>query len=477
MKIITLILIGGLPLWMVPAVGQNRPGSLVSASSGMQKVNTLAFFESPEKEPVDSKKEKENENKIPAVQPPIAEIGKPAPKNKPEPRSEPSDPDGIRTVYFDKRENPTTKEGNAYFIRQAKFDRATNQPKGVVKDFYKLSGKPKFEGQYRHYESKYEERNRDYDGLCKFFEEDGSYALRQYEKKRVVRETKYTPDNQMITQTEFDLTGNRRKFRDYVFDKNGNQIGSVEGGFNSKTNREEAVKRINYQNGKPKSIVYMVNNCPQSKAEHFTENGLRHDVYFLDFDCEPSGQWRFVNKSNFQTTHKTDPNGFKVMAVNAREEGMLQMPVSYDFYNSPYEIVASFDLHEQRPMTEFGIVWEYKDNVNFSYLKINVQKKTFEVNAVKAGNVERYMAGVRQPALEIGSGQVTVSFRNGGGERVFKLNGEPLKYLKGDVPVNFDKLPRVDFEKELKSWGIGFYFRSGMINDGITLRSIEIRLL
>ncbi|MCE7059223.1 hypothetical protein [Dyadobacter sp. CY343] len=465
---------------------QNRQPALVSVASPAKRVNTFPFFETTADKPAKPEKKREEVVAKPANDvakseaPPAAPaIAKPA-FSKPvvAAKNAAFDPEAVRTVYFNRRFAQTSNKENAYFYRQAKFDRTTNIPKGPVKDFYVNGDKPKFEGQFSKYENTYEERNTDFDGLCKFYEENGSYIARTYSKKRITKEVKYNASGDVTGETEFDNAGRKKAFSDYILDKNGNKIGLIKGAFNPRTNREEAVKQLQYENGKLKSEVDLINNCPVSKALHYTEGGMVHEVYFQDFTCEPGNAWKFTNKSFFSTTLKKDPASFQIRTVGEKGEfGTFQMPVNYDFSNKSFEIVAIFDLATEKPMTEFGIIWEFIDNNNYSFLKVNTATKTFEVNAVKAGIMQKYMTGVRQPVLEFQQSEVTLSFKSTQEGKVYSLNGQPLKYLKGTDPINFDKFARTDPAKESKIWNVGAYFKSTSINDGIILKSIEIKML
>ena len=465
---------------------QNKRPMLVSAASQAKRVNTLPFFETEAEKPVKPEKKPEEvvekpvkelaKSDPPANAPSVAKpaFSKPAVETKPMP----FDPEAIKTVYFNRRSAQTSNKDNAYFYRQAKFDRATNQPKGTVRDFYVNGDKPKFEGQFSKYESTYEERNTDFDGVCKFYEENGSYIARTYSRKRITKEVKYNVNGDVTGESTFDNAGRKKAFSDYILDKNGNKIGLIKGGFNSRTNREEAVKQLQYENGKLKSEVDLINNCPVSKALHYTEGGMVHEVYFQDFSCEPGNTWKFTNKSLFSTSLKRDPAGLQIRSVGEKGEfGTFQMPINYDFASKSFEILAVFDLATEKPMTEFGIIWEYVDNYNYSFLKINTATKTFEVNAVKSGTVQKYMTGVRQPSLDFGKGEVTLSFKSTAEGKVYSLNGQPLQYLKGSAAANFDKFARTDPAKESKTWNVGTYFKSTSINDGIILKSIEIKML
>ncbi|MCF0075080.1 hypothetical protein LZD49_31640 [Dyadobacter sp. CY261] len=465
---------------------QNKQPVLVSAASQAKRVNTYPLFETNADKP--AKPDKKSDD---VVEKPIANLAKsempatvPVPakavSSKPtvESKKVAFDPEAISTVYFNKRFAQTSNKDNAYFYRQAKFDRVTNQPRGTVKDFYAHNDKPKFEGQFSKYENTYEERNTDFDGICKFYEENGSYITRTYSKKRLTKEVKYNATGDVTAETEFDNAGRRKAFSDYILDKNGNKVGLIKGAFNTRTNREEAVKQLQYENGKLKSEVDLINSCPVSKALYYTEGGMAHEVYFQDFTCEPAGGWKFTNKSFFSTSLKSEPAGFQVKAVGTKGEfGTFQMPINYDFADKSFEILAVFDLATEKPMAEFGIVWEYIDNSNYSFLKINTATKTFEVNAVKLGIVQKYMTGIRQPSLEFGKNEVTLSFKSSQQGKTYSLNGQPLQYLKGSEPVNFDKFARTDPGRESKIWNVGAYFKPASINEGIILKSIEVKIL
>lgn len=478
--LLTFLLIAG---W---GYAQNRQAMLISAASQAKRVNTFPFFESKPEKPSKPDKKPDEVNEKPIkdqIKPEVIAIAPPlikAESNKPASEVKPAafDPEAVRTVYFNKRFAQTSVKDNAYFYRQAKFDRITNQPKGLVKDFYVNGDRPKFEGQFSKYENVYEERNTDFDGLCKFYEENGSYIARTYSRKRITKEIKYNASGSVLGETEFDNAGRRKIFNDYILDKNGNKIGLIKGAFNPRTNREEAIKQLQYENGKLKSEVDLINNCPVSKAMHYSEAGLANEVYFQDFTCEPAGAWKFTNKSFFSTTLKRDPASLQIRTVGNRGEmGTLQMPVSFDFSNKNFEIVAVFDLATEKLMTEFGIIWEYIDDGNYSFLKINTATRTFEVNAVKAGTTQKYMTGIRQHPLEFGKSEVTLAFKSTQEGKIYSLNGQPIKYLKGSDPVIFDKFARTDPSKEYKIWNVGAYFKSTSINEGILLKSIEIKLL
>ncbi|MEO6282949.1 MAG: hypothetical protein ABIN80_13590 [Dyadobacter sp.] len=464
---------------------QNKLPSLISAKSELKRVNTFPFFEALPEKPAKEEKKKEEIVNSPAkdiakvdkreIAPPPAKPAIPKPSSDTKPNV---DPEAISTVYFSKRLAKTSIKENPYFYRLVKFDRATNQPKGTVQDFYVASDKLKFEGQYNKYENIYEERNTDYNGVCKFYDENGSYVSRTYIKKKVVKEIKHNANGDPVGETTFDNAGRKKAFSDYILDANGKQIGLIKGAFNPKTNREEAVKQLQYENGKLKSEVDLIDNCPVSKALHYTEGGLVHEVYFQDFTCEPGGQWKFTNKSFFSTSLKKTPAGFQIKAVGEKGEvGTFQMPINYDFSTKHFEIVAVFDLATERPMTEFGIIWEYIDKDNYSYLKINTAKKSFEVNSVKFGITQKYMTGVRQLPLEIKQSELKISFKSDYNGKQYTVNGEPLKYLRGNDAVNFDKFARTDPTKESKIWNVGVYFKSSAINDGIILKSIEVKML
>ena len=461
---------------------QGKQPRLISGVSGYKNINTFPFFE-VEPEPKKEKNKNVEETKKEAVKitkPEVAAVplklndAKPVKEIKAAPKTEAN---SFTTIYFDQKQHKQKQPDNAYYYRKAKFDQTGNQPKGTVTDFYVNGDKPKFVGQFKKYQANYEEKNTEYDGLCKFYKEDGSYAIKIYVNNRVKNEVRYTANNEKTAEIEYTSDGKRKKYSEYVFDDSGKKIGDVDGALNSQTGHIESKERIFYTSNQIKSEKDFIDDCPTNKATLYKENGEKYDVHYQDFTCAPNGSWKFSNQSYFSTTHDKDSKAYKIIAQENKVAGIFQLPIKYDFYNKSFEIVAVFDLAGERPMSEFGIVWEFQDMSNYSYVKINTVDKTFEINAIQGGKPKKYMDGMKPQPLDINGSQVTITLRKTDNERIYTLNNVPLQSIKSNAAVNFNKFPLVSSASEFKLWGMGFYFKSNVINEKIILKSLEVKLL
>jgi hypothetical protein len=475
------------------AFSQSKPPKLISVSSAPRQINTFPFFETPP-EPTkevavvvpdvkkSAKKPPEKEKNVKKAPVPVKEAiserkQETATTEAPAPATE---AEGFKIIYFDKQNRKPGSKTNAYFYRRVKFDQSSNKPIGTVTDFYASTNKPKFVGQYRKYEDLYEEKNRDFEGRCLFYEENGAYSIRNYSNRHLLNETRYNEKGQVTAQIEYTSDGKRKRFSEYTADKNGRKLRNLEGSYNSKTGKEEAREETFYESEKLKSTKDFIDDCPKPKGTFYKENGEKYDAYFQDFTCNPlySQGWKFANGSSFQTSHKKEARKYEIRAEQGKQAGIFHLPVSYDFYNNAYEIAAVFDLSGSRPMQEVGIVWEFQDSQNYAYLKVNLTTKTFEINSVKDGVTQKYMAGIKPQPFTVTDSNVKIVFRKTAHERVFILNDEPLKYQKSSgQQVNYDKFVRVNLEKDFKTWGVGFYFKSAVINESIILKSLEVKLM
>ncbi len=519
------------------ALGQSDAVKLVSAASKPQRVNTLPFFEpektfileeplaaAPGKSPETPVKSEEKEIKTklevnesdkrkskvrvetekvakdtknkPKPVPPKTEIVAAKPRQEPTKTTLPPDSlnlayvappvldaqeaKGSKTLYFDRQKRRVGKDSQAYYLRKVQLDPETEQPIGKVSDFYVGTGKPRFFGQYRRYVATDEDKNIDYDGECIFYEENGAYTVKNYTKGRLEKETKYSANDLMIAFTEYDLSRHRKRFQERIFNAENQRIGQIDGGYNTSTGYEEAKQQLFYPNGKLKSTRELKNNCPDEKTTLGTETGELYEAYLQDFTCEPSeSKWKFFNKSYFAVTHDVTSRSYRIR--NEKKEGatgLLSLPISYDFYKKPFEIETIIDISVAKPVGELGIVWEFQDENNYSYLKINLTKQTYEINSVKEGIVQKYMAGIRPQNLSLNGKEIKINFRKEANGWSYSVNGQELSYIKSNnQAVKFDKYPRISLDKTYKTWGIGFYFKANQINESIVLKSLEVKLL
>lgn len=389
------------------------------------------------------------------------------------PKVEVMEVENQNTKYFDKM-GRLTKKDKSYYYRKAQFDERTGQPRDKVQDFYTNGDKPKFVGQYSRYNSD-ETNNNKYDGECVFYEENGAKSIRKYRNGRIIEETKYNTSLSPISQVEFNLEGKRKSFQEYIFDNTGKQIGIFRGGYNSTTNQEEGKQEIFGV-----SVIDFIGSCPKSKCVFISSTGKRYEAYSQDFLCEPSTdtEWKFVNSSNFQNSFKKGMQAYRVASTDKEQQGFIQLPITYDFYKKPFEMEAIFQIDPSKPqMAEFGIVWEYQNDKNYSFFSYNTSKKKFEVNAIKEGQPQKFMLGVNPIETIITGDEIKLVFYKGEGDLSYKINEQALKHKVKNGEDNFKKPVRIDLNTEFKTWGVGFYFKSQSPNETIILKHIDIKLL
>ncbi|AEI51500.1 hypothetical protein [Runella slithyformis] len=383
--------------------------------------------------------------------------------------------ESVEVMYFSKQ-NRYTKRENAYFYRKGQFDPRTRQPKGMVQDFYAGTDKPKFKGQYERYNNDDESNNNKYDGTCEFYSEDGAKSIRIYSKGRLTQEARFNKAGQPTAEAQYNFDGKRKNFKEFLFDENGTQIGTLIGGYDSNSGLEKATQQL-FQNGKFHSAIEFIGGCPKNEAKFMDEDGTEYRAFFQDFTCEPDNLWKFTNSSNFEVTHRKPEKAYSIRSLQS-QTGFLHLPVTHDFYKKSFEIEAVFDVTGQRSMTEFGIVWEYQDPQNYSYFTIDPVKQVYEINAVKEGTVRKYMTGINPQKLDLSEPQIKINYRKTGSEIFYTVNGQPLRFTttRNTGLQTFNKSARVDLEKEYKTWNIGFLFKSQAPNESILLKGLKIKL-
>lgn len=380
-------------------------------------------------------------------------------------------PTAVETMYFTKQNRYTNKE-KAYFVRKGSFDPITKQPKGLVEDYYSDTNKPKFKGQYERYNNDDETRNTKYDGRCEFYEEDGAKSIRIYSKGRLEAEFQFNKEGQQIAEAMYLFDRKRKNFKEFIFDNNGKQIGSLVGGYDSELGQEKALRQI-FQNNKLRSSVEYIAGCPNHQGDFMTENDHKYKAVFQDFVCNPeySKLWKFSNSSYFTTTHSRDNQQYTIRSTPGQQEqvGFLHTPITHDFYKKNFEIEATFELSNARPMSEVGIVWQYTDPKTYAYFKVNTKNKTFEINDITDNTPDNLMMGVKPQLPQQTSTSLKLTLK--------KVADNEFIYLVNDQALPFAKVKFPQFEKESKTWNIGFYFKAYAPNESLTLKYLEIKLL
>ena len=326
-------------------------GRILYASSPWKTVNTLPFFKSNPLAFVETKQPEIVQKKVPAVE---REINK-------------------DIVYFDKQDQVVT-EKTAYYYRKADFKNGI--PKNVVEDFYVEGKKAKFKGAYYIYDATDERKNIKYNGVCEFYEFDGSKTVKTYKNGKLTDERKFNTKNLMLGETRYASNNTKAYFKDQLYDAKGNITEIVQGKYNAELKLDESEHSF-FTDGKKVSSMLYRGDCPTTRGTFLMPNGESSNMVLQDFTCELSEEWAFVNSSDFAST--SNEKSYQIKS-NSSQNGFITIPITHDFKNRRFEINAVFNKPIQGSMPIIGIVWQFQDALNYNYYSIDLINKKFEIN-------------------------------------------------------------------------------------------------
>ena len=415
-------------------------GKILYASSPWKSVNTLSFFESKPLAFVETKHPE-------IVQKKVIEVEKEINKN---------------IVYFDKQDQVTT-EKTAYYYRKADFKNGI--PKNLVEDFYLEGNKAKFKGAYYSYDANDERKNIKYNGVCEFYELDGSRTSRTYKNGKLIDERKFNSKNLLSGETRYTSNNTRAYFKEQLYDAKGNIAEIIQGKFNTELQIDESEHSFFVDGKKVSSMLYR-GNCPTTRGTFLMPNGESSNMVLQDFTCELNQEWAFMNATDFTAT--SNEKSYQIKSNNS-QSGFITIPITNDFKNRRFVINAIFDKPSQGSMPVIGIVWQFQDAQNYNYYSIDLLNKKFEINSLVAGVQNRYMNGIRPK----------INLTDNPNSYTLTIEANPVNdsfvYTVNDFTIqNYTKFPLI--AKDAKSWNVGLMFKAQNSNETITLKRFEVKL-
>jgi hypothetical protein len=379
-----------------------------------------------------------------------------------------TDEKGLSTLYFDKS-NQKTSVDKAYYYRKIRFGQ--NQfPIGVVEDHYKSNNKLKFSGSYFYYKPEDENANNLYQGECLFFSEDGMKSIRKYKDGQLLDEKVYYPNNKLKIEQIFNPNKTRKYFKEITYFANGVEKEVIIGAFNVVLKAEIYSKKIYNEKGQTIMSLDYENSCPKPIAQYYKDEMTSYNVYLQDFSCQVNTKdWAWRGNQYFTTSYSDIEKKYQVVSTDVGN-GFLTIPLNGEFKTKPFEMVAEYEKPSKDHIKEFGIVWQYQNEQNFSYFLINTEKNTFEINTKTNGEMGKSMIGIKP--------QIVLKDENG--KFIIKLSADPVnnKYeysVNGQAIQGFNKFP-LNQSADLKNLVFGFFYKSAKPNENIILKKLECKL-
>lgn len=365
-------------------------------------------------------------------------------------------------VYFDKQDQVAT-EKTAYYYRKADFKNGI--PKNLVEDFFLEGNKAKFKGAYSTYDASNERNNIKYNGVCEFYEFDGSKTVRIYKNGRLIDERKFNSKNLLSGETRYTANNTKAYFKEQLYDLQGNITEIVQGKYNTELKLDESEHSFFVDGKKVLSMLYQ-GDCPTTRGTFLMPNGESSNMILQDFSCELNQEWFFSNATDFTST--SSDKSYQIKS-NGTQSGFITIPITHDFKNRRFVINAVFNKPAQGSMPVIGIVWQFQDVQNYNYYSIDLVSKKFEINSLVGGVQNRYMNGIR-PKINLTDNSTSYTLT---------IEATPSNYsfvyTLDDLTIqNYTKFPLI--AKDSKSWNVGLMFKAQNANETITLKRFEVKL-
>lgn len=440
MKIVKALL---LILLIHPCFSQKKTGfsqdKIAFKQSKWYKINTLSYFDSP---------------KTPSVAP---FVPKTIPTNN------------QVTIYFDKNDKKTTQD-KAYYFRKVQFD-SQNNPIGNVEDRFKANNNLKFTGTYFRYNADEELTNTSFQGDCIFFSEDGTRSVRTYKDGELQKEITFLANSKVKSEQIFNANQTRRYFKEITYGADGAETENIVGKYNTTLKTETYTKTLLNSTGKKAMVIEYENKCPKPVALFFDENGKEVPATLQDFSCSVNTKdWSWQGNQVYLASYLETERKYQILSNNAGM-GALTIPIEGDFKKKVFEISAEFETSKQQEnMPEFGIVWQYINDDNYSYFVLNATSKTFEINMKVKGELKKFMTGIK-PQLNLPTDT---------NKYLLKIVANPTQnkyeyFVNGQKIESYNKFPAIP-DVDLKKMNSGFVFKPAKGGESILLNKFECKL-